>query len=71
MIVQQNIKLEQAKEVERLVLNDGYSFDEALQLVNKKATKNPDQSILSSKTKNIHKNSTSLYHMEGGNQAAN
>lgn len=37
----------------------------------KKATKNPDQSILSSKTKNILKNSTPLYHMEGGNQVAN
>ena len=36
-----------------------------------KATKNPDQSILSSKTENILKNSTSLYHMEGGNQVAN
>lgn len=37
----------------------------------KKATKNPDQSILSSTTRNIHKNSTSLYHMGGGNQVAN
>ena len=37
----------------------------------KKATKNPDQSILSSKHKTMRKNSTSLYHIEGGNQVAN
>lgn len=38
---------------------------------NKKATKNSDQSILSSTNNNICKISTSLYHMEGGNQVAN
>lgn len=40
-------------------------------LTKEKATKNPDQSILSSKHKTMRKNSTSLYHIEGGNQVAN
>lgn len=39
-------------------------------LTKEKATKNPDQSILSS-AGTFRKNSISLYHMEGGNQVAN
>ena len=35
---------DQAKEVERLVLNDGYSVDEALEIVKKKAIEDTDQS---------------------------
>lgn len=41
-----------------------------VRLHKEKATKNPDQSILSS-AGTFRKNSISLYHMEGGNQVAN
>ena len=35
---------EQAEEIVRLVMNDGYSIDEAIKLVKEKAIKDTDQS---------------------------
>lgn len=40
----QNTKFEQAKEVERLVMNDRYSVNDAIKIVKEKAIKDPRQS---------------------------
>ncbi|CAI3596884.1 MULTISPECIES: hypothetical protein [Clostridium] len=39
-----NTKLEQAKEVERLAMNDRYRVNEAIKMVKEKAIKDTDQS---------------------------
>ena len=46
MEIKQNIELEQAKEVERLVMDDQYrdSLNKAIKMVKEKAIKDPRQS---------------------------
>ena len=53
--------IEPPRKIERILKTDNRQFNQG---GFKKATKNPDQSVQSS----IAKNSTSLYHMEGGMQ---
>lgn len=46
---------EQEDEIVRLVMKENYSVSEAIKIVKEKATKNPDQSVPSSITKNSSK----------------
>jgi len=61
-----NIKLKIAKEAAEIYLNDMTGML-TINAAIKKATKNPDQSVQSS----ISKQSNTFYHIEGGMQVAN